>query len=44
VNPLLDLQQSVNFRIIDELRLLGLELAYPTERLFLDGHRSAVEK
>jgi small-conductance mechanosensitive channel len=44
VNPLLDLQQSVNFRIIDELHRLGLEFAYPTELLFLDRHRSAVEK
>jgi small-conductance mechanosensitive channel len=44
VNPLLDLQQSVNFRIIDELRGLGLEFAYPAERVFLDGRRSAVEK
>jgi len=41
VNPLLDLQQSVNFRIIDELRRSGLEFAYPTEVLYLDRHRGA---
>src|ERR1700683_3569129 len=31
VNPILDLQQSVNFRIIDELRRIDLELAYPVQ-------------
>jgi small-conductance mechanosensitive channel len=30
-NPLLDLQQAVNFRIIDELRQLGVDFAYPTQ-------------
>src|SRR6202042_295297 len=30
-NPMLDLQQAVNFRIIDELRRLGLEFAYPAQ-------------
>ncbi len=36
LNPLLDLQQSVNFRIIDEFRRLGVEFAYPTQRVVLD--------
>jgi small-conductance mechanosensitive channel len=31
VNPLLDLQQAVNFRIIDELQGSGVEFAYPTQ-------------
>src|SRR3984957_9851458 len=44
VNPMLDLQQAVNFRIIDELRRLGLEFAYPAQLVFLDRHRTAVEK
>jgi small-conductance mechanosensitive channel len=35
VNPLLDLQQAVNFRIIDELRRLGVEFAYPTQRVLI---------
>jgi hypothetical protein len=34
----------VNFRIIDELRRLGLEFAYPAQLVFLDRHRTAVEK
>jgi tRNA (cytidine/uridine-2'-O-)-methyltransferase len=32
VNPLLDLQQAVNFRIIDEFQRLGVQFAYPTQR------------
>jgi small-conductance mechanosensitive channel len=35
-NPLLDLQQAVNFRIVDEFRRLGIEFAYPTQRVVLD--------
>ncbi|HXA34760.1 MAG TPA: mechanosensitive ion channel family protein [Steroidobacteraceae bacterium] len=35
LNPLLDLQQAVNFRIIDEFRRLGVEFDYPTQRLIL---------
>jgi small-conductance mechanosensitive channel len=35
VNPLLDLQQAVNFRIIDEFRRLGVEFDYPTQRVIL---------
>jgi small-conductance mechanosensitive channel len=31
--PLLDLQQAVNFRIIEEFRRLGVEFAYPTQRV-----------
>ncbi len=42
-NPLLDLQQAVNFRIIDEVRRLGLQFAYPAQRVFVDGH-AALEK
>jgi len=44
VNPMLDLQQAVNFRIIDELRRLGVEFAYPTQLVVLDRHRPALEK
>jgi small-conductance mechanosensitive channel len=40
-NPLLDLQQAVNFRIIDELRRLGVEFAYPTQLLLFDRQRAA---
>jgi small-conductance mechanosensitive channel len=44
INPMLDLQQAVNFRIIDEMRRLGVEFAYPTQLVFLDRHRAAPEK
>ncbi|HEY2633348.1 MAG TPA: mechanosensitive ion channel family protein [Steroidobacteraceae bacterium] len=42
LNPLLDLQQAVNFRIIDEFRRLGVEFDYPTQRVILaqQGNRS----
>jgi small-conductance mechanosensitive channel len=43
-NPILDLQQAVNFRIIDELRRLGVEFAYPAQLVFLDRLHTAVEK
>lgn len=43
-NPVLDLQQAVNFRIIDELRRLGVEFAYPAQLVFVDRHRAAIEK
>jgi len=36
LNPMLDLQQTVNFHIIDEFQRLGIEFAYPTQRVFLD--------
>jgi small-conductance mechanosensitive channel len=36
LNPLLDLQQIVNFRIIDEFQRLGVEFAYPTQRVVVD--------
>ena len=44
VNPMLDLQQAVNFRIIDELRRLGVEFSYPTQLVFFDRRRAAPEK
>jgi small-conductance mechanosensitive channel len=44
VNPVLDLQQAVNFRIIDELRRLGVEFAYPAQVVLLDRHRPATEE
>lgn len=34
-NPLLDLQQTVNFRIIDEFRRSGVEFYHPTQRVIL---------
>jgi small-conductance mechanosensitive channel len=40
-NPLLDLQQAVNFRIIEELKRCGIELAYPTQLVRL-GERQAL--
>jgi small-conductance mechanosensitive channel len=43
-NPMLDLQQAVNFRIIDELRRLGVEFAYPTQLVYLDRHRAALDQ
>jgi small-conductance mechanosensitive channel len=43
LNPLLDLQQAVNFRIIDEFRRLGVEFDYPTQRVMLARNRSAAE-
>jgi small-conductance mechanosensitive channel len=36
LNPLLDLQQTVNFSIIDEFQRLGIEFAYPTQRIVMD--------
>jgi small-conductance mechanosensitive channel len=36
VHPMLDLQQTVNFRIIDEFHRLGIDFAYPTQRVVLD--------
>jgi small-conductance mechanosensitive channel len=33
INPLLDLQQAVNFRILEEFRRLGVEFAYPAQRV-----------
>jgi small-conductance mechanosensitive channel len=43
-NPMLDLQQAVNFRIIDELRRLGVEFAYPAQLVFLARQRAALEE
>jgi small-conductance mechanosensitive channel len=36
LNPLMDLQQTVNYRIINEFRRLGIEFALPAQRVFLD--------
>ena len=36
LNPMMDLQQTVNFRIIEEFQRLGIEFAYPTQRVVLD--------
>jgi small-conductance mechanosensitive channel len=44
VNSMLDLQQAVNFRIIDELKRLGVDFAYPTQLVVLDRHRPAPEE
>ena len=41
VNPLLDLQQAVNFRIVDEFQRLGVEFAYPTQLVMVDDRRPA---
>jgi small-conductance mechanosensitive channel len=44
VNPMLDLQEAVNFRIIEELERIGVEFAYPTQLVVFDRHRPAPEK
>src|ERR1700723_4357311 len=36
LNPLLDLQQAVNFRIIEEFRRTGVDFDYPTQRVILE--------
>ena len=36
LNPLLDLQQTVNFRIIEEFRRTGVDFDYPTQRVILE--------
>ena len=37
LNPTLDLQQIVNFQIINEFRRLGIEFALPAQRVVLDN-------
>jgi small-conductance mechanosensitive channel len=37
INPLLDLQQAVNLRIIEEFRRLGVEFAYPAQRVLIES-------
>jgi small-conductance mechanosensitive channel len=44
VNPMLDLQQAVNFRIIEEMRRLGVEFAYPAQMVVLDKLPATAEK
>jgi small-conductance mechanosensitive channel len=44
LNSLLDLQQAVNFRILDEFRRLGVEFDYPTQRVILAQPRNADEQ
>jgi small-conductance mechanosensitive channel len=36
VNPLLDLQQAVNYRILDAFKGLGVDFAYPAQLVVLD--------
>jgi small-conductance mechanosensitive channel len=43
LNPLLDLQQTVNFRIIEEFRRMGVEFDYPTQRVILARQRLAAD-
>ena len=43
VNSLLDLQQAVNLRIIDEFRRLQVEFDYPTQRVILTQPRAAAD-
>jgi small-conductance mechanosensitive channel len=40
VNPLLDLQQAVNLRIIEEFQRLGVEFAYPTQVMLVGPSRA----
>ena len=44
VNPLLDLQQAVNFRILEEFRRLGVEFESPTQRVVLTRPRAAADR
>ncbi len=37
INPLLDLQQAVNLRILEEFRRLGVEFAYPVQRVVVES-------
>jgi len=37
LHSLLDLQQAVNFRILDEFRRLGVKFAYPTQRVLVEN-------
>jgi small-conductance mechanosensitive channel len=41
LNPLNDLQQAVNFRIVEEFRRLGVEFAYPTQMVIMEKPRAA---
>ena len=34
-NVYMDLQQSINFRLIEEFQKAGIEIAYPTQQLFM---------
>ena len=34
-NAFMDLQQSINFRIVEEFRKTGIEFAYPTQQLYM---------
>ena len=43
VNSLLDLQQAVNLRIIDEFRRLQVDFDYPTQRVILAPPRVAAD-
>jgi small-conductance mechanosensitive channel len=36
LNPLMDVQQSVNFAVLDEFQRRGIEFAYPTQRVMLE--------
>ncbi len=44
INPLLDLQQAVNFRILDEFKGLGVEFAYPAQMVVLDRRDPTVRE
>jgi small-conductance mechanosensitive channel len=44
VNSLLDLQQAINFRILDEFRRLGVEFDYPTQRVILAQPRNPADQ
>lgn len=41
VNPLLDLQQAVNYRILDAFKGLGVDFAYPAQYVVMDRAESA---
>jgi small-conductance mechanosensitive channel len=41
VNPLLDLQQAVNYRILDAFKGMGVDFAYPAQFVVMDHAASA---
>jgi small-conductance mechanosensitive channel len=43
INPLLDLQQAVNFRILDEFRRAGIEFAFPMQRVVVENREPSHE-
>lgn len=43
-NAYMDVQQRINFALMTEFRQLGVEFAYPTQKLFLERTRAASDE